>query len=412
MEAWSGICLRDKGDLFGYSAGMGIIAFYLAASILSVRQDQAQLRTGCDDGDEIVARVPAGAAVTVRFAVNGCYAVRVGDISGYLPAAALAGLENWEAERRQARSLDAPVGAQPLSVTPGSSAVSQASQLLTANRPGEAVALLERELALAPRNAGLLGLAGVAAWRANRTEQAIGYWKDAQAIRPDAGVAALLAKAERETAADQGTQTLESTRFSLRFEPRVMSAEVARGLSGVLEQELSRISFDLGCQTAERLSATAQSREAYLTATGASEWSGGQFDGRIRVAVIEDGGAGAETRKRFAHELVHACLAGTGRWPAWLHEGLAQRLSGEILTAEARAEVRAAAMNGALPRLHQMNQNWSRLGADHARLAYAAALYAVELFYLHHKEFGIRTLIRNPEFLDRIADDLDQRMRN
>ncbi len=259
---------------------------------------------------------------------------------------------------------------------------------------------------------GLLGLAGLAAWRANRTVQAIGYWKNAQAIQPDAAVAALLAKAEREAAADQGTQALESTRFSLRFETLVMSTDVARGLSGVLEQELSRISLDLGCQTAERLSATAQSREAYLKATGAAEWSGGQFDGRIRVAVIEDGGAGAETRKRFAHELVHACLAGTGRWPAWLHEGLAQRLSGEILTPEARAEVRAAAINGTLPRLNQMNQNWSLLSADHARLAYSSALYAVELFYLHHKEFGIRTLIRNPEFLDRIANDLDQRIRN
>ena len=190
-----------------------------------------------------------------------------------------------------------------------------------------------------------------------------------------------------------------------------MTIDIARSLSGVLEQQLTRISVDLGCQTAERLSVTAQSREAYLQATGAAEWSGGQFDGRIRVAVIEDGGAGAEARKRFAHELVHACLSSTGKWPAWLHEGLAQRLSGEALSPELRAEVKAAAQSGALPLLRQMNQNWSRLSAEHARLAYASALYAVELFYLHHKEFGIPTLVRNPEFLDRIAADIDQRMR-
>ncbi len=390
---------------------MGIIGFYLAAALLSVQQDQAPLRTGCEDGDELLTRVPAGTPVAIRFAINGCYAVRVGELSGFLPAAALAGLDAWEAERRQARALDTPVGAAPVNLTPGASPPTQASQLLTANRPAEALTLLERALAQSPRDAGLLGMAGLAAWRANRTAQAIGYWKDAQALRPDPGVAALLAKAEREASADQDTQTLESTRFSLRYEPKVMSTQVARSLSAVLEQELTRISVDLGCQTAERLSATAQSRQAYLQATGAAEWSGGQFDGRIRVAVIEDGGAGAETRKRFAHELVHACLAGTGHWPAWLHEGLAQRLSGETLSPEARAEVRAAAQSGALPPLSQMNQNWSRLSADHARLAYASALYAVELFYLHHKEFGIRTLIRNPEFLDRIAADIDQRMR-
>ncbi|MCX6606852.1 MAG: hypothetical protein NTV52_25165 [Acidobacteria bacterium] len=390
---------------------MGILSLYLAAALLFVGKDQAPLRTGCDDSDELVARVTAGTPVAIRFAVNGCYSVRVGDHVGYLPAAALEGLETWEAERRQARSVDAPAGAPPVPATLGLSPLSNASQLLRTNRPGEALTLLERALAQSPRDAGLLKMAGLAAWRADRTVQAIGYWKDAQAIRPDPEVAALLAKAEREAAADRGTQTLESTRFSLRYEPQVMTTEVARSLTGVLEQELSRISLDLGCQTAERLSATAQSRSAYLSATGAAEWSGGQFDGRIRVAVLEEGAVGAETRKRFSHELVHACLAGTGRWPAWLHEGLAQRLSGETLTPEIRAEVRAAAQSGALPPLGQMNQNWSRLSADHARLAYASALFAVELFYLHHKEFGIRTLVRNPEFLDRIEADLDQRMR-
>ena len=397
--------------MFGYSASMGIFGLYLAAALLSVQQDQAPLRTGCEDGDELVARVPAGTFVAVRFAINGCYAVHVGELSGYLPAAALAGLEAWEAERRQARSLDTSVGGSPMKTPPGTSPVTQASQLLTANRPAEALTLLERELAQSPRDPGLLGMAGLAAWRANRTGQAINYWTAAQAIRPDPGVAALLVKAQREASADQGTQTLESTRFSLRYEPKVMNIDIARSLSAVLEQQLTRISVDLGCQTAERLSVTAQSREAYLQATGAAEWSGGQFDGRIRVAVIEDGGAGAETRKRFAHELVHACLSSTGKWPAWLHEGLAQRLSGETLSPELRAEVRAAAQSGALPLLRQMNQNWSRLSAEHARLAYASALYAVELFYLHHKEFGIRTLVRNPEFLDRIAADIDQRMR-
>ncbi len=393
---------------------MGIFCFYLAAALFLalVRDDQSPLRTGCDDGDELVARLAAGTPVAIRSAFNGCYSVRVGDHAGYLPAAALEGLEAWDAERRQARSVDAPAGAPPVPATLGLSPLARASQLLRANRPSEALTLLERALAQSPRDVGLLKMAGWASWRADRTAQAISYWKDAQAIRLDPEVAALLAKVEREAAVDRGTQTLESTRFSLRYETQVMTTEVARSLTGVLEQELSRISQDLGCQTAERLSATAQSRSAFLSATGAAEWSGGQFDGRIRVAVLEEGAVGAETRKRFSHELVHACLAGTGKWPAWLHEGLAQHLSGETLTPETRAEVRAAAKSGALPPLCQMNQNWSHLSAQHARLAYASALYAVELFYLHHKEFGIRTLVRNPEFLGRITADLDLRMRS
>lgn len=386
---------------------MGLLAFYLASVLLTVLEDQTPLKTGCEESDEVVATLSAGTAVTIRFAINGCYAVQAGEQRGYLPGVALAGVDAWEAERRGARALDTPVGAARVARPVDADPLTVASQLIAQNRPGEALELLDLALTKGPRDPILLAVAGMAAYRAGSTARAIGYLKDAEAIRPQPAVAALLAKAEREAAADQGVQTLESTRFSLRYDPQVMTAEVARHLAGVLEQEYSRISFELGCQTAERIAATAQSREAYLRATGAAEWSGGQFDGRIRVAVLEP----AEMRKTFAHELVHACLAATGRWPAWLHEGLAQRLSGETLTPEMRQTVRAAAQCGQLPPLKKMSQTWARLTPDHARLAYGMALYAAELFFAHHQDFGIRTLIRNPEYLDRIAEDIDRRMR-
>jgi tetratricopeptide (TPR) repeat protein len=386
---------------------MGLLAFYLASILLTVREDQTPLKTGCEESDELVAKVAAGTPVTVRFAVNGCYAVQAGDHKGYLAGAALEGIDAWEAERRGARALDTPVGAAPVARPAGADPLTVASQLIAQGRPGEALQLLESALLKAPRDPVLLAVAGMAAYRAGLTARAIGHLKDAQAIRLEPSVAALLAKAEQEAAADRGIQTLETTRFSLRYDPQVMTADVARQLAGVLEQEYTRISFELGCQTAERLSATAQSRDAYLKATGAAEWSGGQFDGRIRVAVLEPG----EMRKTFAHELVHACLAATGRWPAWLHEGLAQRLSGETLAPEMRETVRAAAKGGQLPPLKKMSQTWARLTPDHARLAYGMALYAAELFFAHHQDFGIRTLVRNPEYLDRIAEDIDRRMR-
>ena len=386
---------------------MGLLAFYLAAVLLTVREDQTALRTGCEEGDEVVARVAAGTPLTIRFAVNGCYAVQAGEQKGYLPGAAVAGIEGWEAERRNARALDTPVGAAAVTRPAGADPLTLASQLIAQGRPGEALQLLEGELRKDPRNPILLAVAGMAAYRAGATARAVGYLKDAEAIRSDPSVAALLARAQREATADQGVQTLETTRFSLHYDPQVMPADVARQLAAVLEQEYTRISFELGCQTAERLSATAQSREAYLRATGAAEWSGGQFDGRIRVAVLEP----TEMRKTFAHELVHACLAATGRWPAWLHEGLAQRLSGETLTPALRETVREAAKSGQLPPLQKMSQTWARLTPEHARLAYGVALYAAELFFAHHQDFGIRTLVRNPEYLDRIAEDIDRRMR-
>ena len=59
---------------------------------ISVRQDQTPLRNGCDAGAETIANLPAGAEVTIRFALSGdampCYkiAAMVGgkELTGYV----------------------------------------------------------------------------------------------------------------------------------------------------------------------------------------------------------------------------------------------------------------------------------------------------------------------------------------
>jgi len=51
------------------------------------------------------------------------------------------------------------------------------------------------------------------------------------------------------------------------------------------------------------------------------------------------------------------------------------------------------------------------MSSGHAAMAYAVSLYAIELFYQHHKEYGIRNLLRNPDQLDRIMTSLDGHLR-
>ena len=58
-----------------------------------MKQDGAELREACEPGDPVVAKLAAGTAATVRFGMNGCYAVEVSQsgqtITGFLPADAL-----------------------------------------------------------------------------------------------------------------------------------------------------------------------------------------------------------------------------------------------------------------------------------------------------------------------------------
>jgi hypothetical protein len=258
----------------------------------------------------------------------------------------------------------------------------------------------------------LLALAGLAAYRSDDLRRAKGYIQDSLSIRPDAEVERLLKRIEKEMAADKTGQQLHGTRFVLRYDGAAVEPEVARTIIALLEEEYSRISFELGCQTQERITTIIQTRDAYMKATDAAEWSGGLFDGsRIRVPIVNPRALDPGTRQTFAHEIVHACLASTGNWPSWFHEGLAQRLSGRTLPANVRARFQSMARAGELPKLNRLSQSWSRMSGMHAQVAYGLALAAVDAFYEHYSDLGIRNLIRNPDMLPKIADELDQRLR-
>jgi hypothetical protein len=250
----------------------------------------------------------------------------------------------------------------------------------------------------------------MAAHQSDEPARALEYLREAQELRPDRLVAQWIAKIEKEVAGDRSAEKLYGTRFLLRYEGGSLDPEVARAMVGTLEEEFSRISAELGCRTDERIVTVVQSRAAYMASTDAAEWSGGQFDGKIRVPIVPSPSISAETRKAFAHELVHACLYHMGQFPAWLHEGMAQKFSGDSLTPSRRNALRAMVRGGRVPKLVNMSQSWSRLSSEHAAVAYAYALAAVELMLERYRHFGIQNILRNPEYIAGVAADLDKQL--
>ena len=134
----------------------------------------------------------------------------------------------------------------------------------------------------------------------------------------------------RESQNDKSGEKTFGARFLLRYDGAVADPETAHAMVAILDEEFSRISLQLGCRADERIVTIVESRDAFLKTTGAPGWSGGGYDGKIRIPILDRKQPAARERQVFAHELVHACLANIGAWPAWLHEeGPAQRLSGE-----------------------------------------------------------------------------------
>ena len=392
----------------------------ILALAMAVRPGGAPLRGGCYADSAVLRQLPEGTEVTIKFSLSGesepCYKVAATvdgkTVEGYLPAGAISDLSSFEQARKGGgmvlgtREVLTAVGAPAKRAATGS-LFDQAAGLIESGQPNRALSLLEPDLKKGDPN--LLALAGAAAWRADDPQRALELWRRSLAIRPNGQVQELVAQVERETQGDQSKQRLVGSRVLLRYEDGAVSQDTARAMAAAVDQEFGRISAELGCSASERIVTIAQSQEAYRKTTAAAEWSGGQFDGRIRVPVFDGRAMDVEMRQTLAHEITHACLAMIGRWPTWLHEGVAQATSGRTLSAAERAAVvdkaRAKKMT-----LSRSAEEWSNLDSDSARLAYDLALSAVETFRADSGGTALRNLLRNPERLKQVTAELDRKL--
>lgn len=396
-----------------------------------VNQDAAPVRSSCDSEAQVIAKAAKGEAARILFAISGdigtCYKVELGPaaaggkaVQGYLAAAALSGIDSFERGRASAGRVevsaalrDEIVKSSAAAAPPGTAPAGEwarIQQLLGSSQHEQALEALEKLIGAGHKNANTLALAGLTALQSDKAKLALEYFDQSLAAAPDARVEELRKRAQREVAGDKSSEKLVGIKFNFRYDEKAVTADQARALLPVLDSEFTRISETLGCRSEERMTAIVQSREDYLRSTGAAEWSGGQFDGRIRVALLE-ATPGEHTRRTFAHEIVHACLARLGDWPGWVHEGLAQKLSGQQIPADRRAQVKQLAQTGTLPPLEQMGPTFLRMNAGNAAIAYTTALMAVEQLYSAYGESGVRNLLQNPSSLGRVGRDIDQRLR-
>jgi hypothetical protein len=392
---------------------------------VSIKQDATPLRDGCGADAQTIVQLPAGTEVTIRFALSGestpCYKIAATiegkELAGYVPATDLDGLDGFQQSVREAppavdvRQLMAtvrPVTARVTPATPDQLIVATES-LLDAGQPERALALIEPEARNA-RDPSLLTLAGAAAWRADDAGKALGYWRQALDLQPNPALETVYRRVEKENSNDHSSARLFGVHVTLRYEASAIGADTAREMVGALDQEFARVSDELGCTPTERVVAIAQSPEAYRKTTDAAEWSGGQFDGRIRVPVAQGQVMDPALYRALAHEITHACVTLTGKWPAWLQEGLAQKLSGDRVSPQLHAKIAAWTQGHKLPRLTNLGQDWSRMDTEHAQAAYGLSLEAVDLLYETKGVDGIRNLLRNPDRLAEISAELDKRL--
>ncbi len=240
----------------------------------------------------------------------------------------------------------------------------------------------ERELSLAaeinPREATAYQYLGELSYRKDDLELAASYWGKAVSLDPSSSdLRARLERIRREQRTERDFNQDVTSHFLVKYEGRE-KIEAGRVILRILEDAYWEIGHALSSYPGREVQVILYSGQQFQEVTDAPGWSGGIYDGKIRIAV---GGIEKETpglRRLLYHEYTHAVVrAMTPRVPTWLNEGLAQFFEGRNIEGSQKEMLRRIAKTGQLPSLSSLEGSFMGLTGDQAMLAYLFSLSSV-----------------------------------
>jgi tetratricopeptide (TPR) repeat protein len=160
-------------------------------------------------------------------------------------------------------------------------------------------------------------------------------------------------KLRREFEAEKEFDRVERGSFAVKFDGK----DFRSAADAVLEMldAAERRARDWFSHTPQRRTTVVlYTRKDFSAVTGAHAWTGGLFDGKIRLPVRNFEATRAQVAKTLTHEYMHLVVRDlTRHCPTWLNEGLAQLAEG----ADA-AEARRALRGRTLKRFSELPASW------------------------------------------------------
>jgi len=247
----------------------------------------------------------------------------------------------------------------------------------TLGRNDAAIASLKRALEYDSKFVQAARLLGIVAYANSDLDLAIRSMEKAAALAPgDVGIRAQLEQWRKESALHARMDERPSARFRVLFEGTQQQALGAR-VEQVLESAYWNIGKTLNSYPSQTLTVVLYTNKQFQDVTRAPAWAGGEFDGRIRLAV---GGAlrtPAALDRVVRHELVHAIIehAAPRNVPAWVNEGLAS-----VLESSDRTWIRQVLnrTDEVFP-LEDLSDGFGNLNGHDALVAYAESAVAAQL---------------------------------
>ena len=255
----------------------------------------------------------------------------------------------------------------------------------------DALSNLFEAVYLDPKDARGHSLIGEIRYRQGDLTEAVKEWEVASGLDPeDQGVKSQLAKAKSELNVEQGFTKRETYYFNIKYEGEERR-ELGDEVLDVLHKAYSDVGGDLGYFPKQQVTVILYTRKQFNDVTDAPSWSGGVYDGTIRIPI---GGRDIDRQALAAvlyHEYTHAALhlmAGS-KLPTWLDEGIAQYE--ERWVREPREDLDQALFTP----LSALNGSFMKIGDPaKVRQAYAESLSAVRFYVDRFGQYNLGKLVR------------------
>jgi tetratricopeptide (TPR) repeat protein len=256
------------------------------------------------------------------------------------------------------------------------------------------------ELEQARRNGGdnltILLYLGHVYYDSGDLEKAIEDWDRALAMEPgNKHIRDMAEKARRELAVESRMERGYSSMFVISYDEGTRS-ELADTVLDTMETAYNRVGYDLSYYPVIRVPVILYTRRDYRSVTAGPEWSGGLYDGKVRLPI---GGALEITpmlRGVLHHEYTHVVLGELtkGNCPTWLNEGLAE-VEGRKEFSPPVAELETAAKTGEFIPFSTMGKSLAAHDTRKAALAYQQSYSLVSFMISTYGIHKVREILVN-----------------
>lgn len=247
---------------------------------------------------------------------------------------------------------------------------------------------LQRAQGLGGDTPEILFFTGRVQYDTGNLQAAIESWEKALALKPDMkATRELLEKAKREQSVEGGMDKGYSSRFVVSYDAG-STTTLAREILDTLEDAYNRVGSDLSLFPTARIPVILYTKKDYRLVTLGPDWSGGLYDGKIRLPVGGATDLTPQLKGVLFHEYTHVVIQELtrGNVPTWLNEGVAE-LQGRRLFNPPMADLGKVAKSGQPLSTNFLDKSFIGLDTRQAGLAYqdsyALANFMVQSYGWH-----------------------------